>query len=109
MFLRRCERHKNGKCHTYWALVESYRTARGSRQRVVAYLGELAPSQKSGWAQLGQVFSGKKKKRPDPSLFDPPVWDEPADDDNQQWNLVGVASSGGMVRQYRSQVAPTRC
>jgi hypothetical protein len=36
MFLRRCERRKNGKSHTYWALVESIRTARGSRQRVVA-------------------------------------------------------------------------
>jgi len=41
MFLRRCKRKKNGKQHTYWALVESYRTARGFCQRVVAYLGEL--------------------------------------------------------------------
>jgi transposase len=48
---------------------------------VVAYLGELAPSQKSGWAQLGRVFSGKRKRRPDRSLFDPPRWDEPADDE----------------------------
>jgi hypothetical protein len=36
MFLRRFQRRKNGKPHTYWALVESYRTAKGSRQRVVA-------------------------------------------------------------------------
>jgi hypothetical protein len=41
MYLRRCYRHKNGKRHAYWALVESYRTARGPRQRVVAYLGEM--------------------------------------------------------------------
>ena len=41
MYLRRCYRRKNGKRHAYWALVESYRTARGPRQRVVAYLGEL--------------------------------------------------------------------
>lgn len=40
MFLRRCYRHKSGKRHAYWALVESYRTARGPRQRVVAYLGQ---------------------------------------------------------------------
>lgn len=38
MFLRRCHRRKNGKVHTYWALVESSRMARGSRQRVVAIL-----------------------------------------------------------------------
>jgi len=41
MYLRRCHRIKDGKRHAYWALVESYRTARGPRQRVVAWLGEL--------------------------------------------------------------------
>ena len=41
MYLRRCYRTKDGKRHGYWALVESYRTARGPRQRVVAYLGEI--------------------------------------------------------------------
>ena len=54
MFLRRCKRRKNGKQHTYWALVESYRTAGGSRQRVVAYLGELKNNEESGWAQLAE-------------------------------------------------------
>ena len=48
MFLRRCKRRKNGKQHTYWALVESYRTTGGSRQRVVAYLGELKNNEESG-------------------------------------------------------------
>jgi transposase len=41
MYLRRCYRNKDGKRHAYWALVESYRTARGPRQRVMAWLGEL--------------------------------------------------------------------
>lgn len=41
MYLRRCDRRKDGKRHAYWALVESYRTARGPRQRVVSYLGEM--------------------------------------------------------------------
>jgi transposase len=41
MYLRRCYRQKDGKRHGYWALVESYRTSRGPRQRVVAYLGEM--------------------------------------------------------------------
>jgi hypothetical protein len=48
MFVRRCERRKSGKTHSYWALVESYRTATGSRQRVVTDLGELKLSQKPG-------------------------------------------------------------
>ncbi len=41
MFIRPCYRQKDGQRHAYWALVESYRTERGPRQRVVAYLGQL--------------------------------------------------------------------
>ena len=41
MYLRRCYRRKDGKRHAYWALVESYRTERGPRQRVVAWLGGM--------------------------------------------------------------------
>jgi len=74
MFLRRCQRRKSGKTHTYWAVVESFRTAKGSRQRVVAYLGELKPSQKNGWAYLGNHL--KPVERPAPSLFDPPAPEE---------------------------------
>jgi transposase len=79
MFLRRCLRRKNGKTHTYWSLVESYRTGRGSRQRVVAYLGELKRGEQSGWVQFGQKLSGKY--RPQRSLFDPPPYDEPAEEE----------------------------
>jgi len=41
MFIRPCYREKDGQRHAYWALVESYRTERGPRQRTVAYLGRL--------------------------------------------------------------------
>lgn len=41
MFLRRKCRHKDGKPHYYWELVESYRTERGPRQRVVSHLGDM--------------------------------------------------------------------
>ena len=81
MFLKRCSLRKNGKNHVYWSLVESYRTARGSRHRVVAYLGELSGGEQSGWAQLGRTLTGKRKTRPEPSLFDPPLYDEPTDDE----------------------------
>lgn len=39
MFVRWKCRHKDGKPHYYWELVESYRTERGPCQRVVAHLG----------------------------------------------------------------------
>ena len=41
MFIRQCLRVVKGKREAYWALVESYRTARGPRQRIVAWLGRL--------------------------------------------------------------------
>lgn len=88
MFLRRCERRKNGKQHTYWALVESYRTARGSRQRIVAYIGELKADEQNGWVQLGRRLD--KKSRPQPSLFDPPHYDDPIDEESVEVDLKGV-------------------
>ena len=54
MYVRRCYRAKNGKRHAYWALVESNRTARGPRQRVVAYLGELDEHGRIGVQQAVQ-------------------------------------------------------
>jgi transposase len=41
MYVRPCYRKKDGKRHAYWALVESSRTARGPRQRIVAWLGAM--------------------------------------------------------------------
>lgn len=63
MFLRPCYRRKNGKRHAYWALVESHRTERGPRQRVVAYLGQAdAPARRRTKAAAGQSNG--------PSLFE---------------------------------------
>src|SRR5436190_3937557 len=88
MFLRRYDRRKDGKIHSYWALVESYRTGQGSRQRIVAYLGELKPGEESGWAKLGRDLDGKAP--PSPTLFDPPA-DDTADPDDTVWvELRGV-------------------
>lgn len=41
MYIRPITINKNGKRHGYWALVESYRTERGPRQRVISYLGQV--------------------------------------------------------------------
>jgi len=63
MFIKRCTRKKNGKPHTYWQLVESYRTPRGPRHRVVAYLGELDKSDRRGWGRLALQLDGKAAAR----------------------------------------------
>ena len=49
MFLRQYHRTKDGTRHTYFALVEAQRTARGPRQRIVAPLGELTRDQQRCW------------------------------------------------------------
>ena len=51
MFIRQCTRRINGKQQAYWALVESHRTARGPRQRVVAWLGKLDEAGRLGVQQ----------------------------------------------------------
>ena len=73
MFIRQCYRTKNGKRHGYWALVESYRTARGPRQRVVAWLGKLDEAGRLGVQQaaddathVDQSTSSPAAKRPQP-------------------------------------------
>lgn len=74
MFIRPCYREKDGKRHAYWALVESYRTARGPRQRVVAYLGELTEQKRRGVKRAATGTSSEPRE-----LFDAPsepVWVE---------------------------------
>jgi hypothetical protein len=54
VYLRRCYRKKQNKRHAYWALVESYRTAGGPRQGVVAYLGEMDEAGRIGVQHAAQ-------------------------------------------------------
>lgn len=41
MYLRRHRKKVAGEEYGYWSLVESMRTARGPRQRIVATIGKL--------------------------------------------------------------------
>ena len=74
MFIRPCFRRKNGKRHAYWALMESYRTERGPRQRVVAYLGQLDEAHRLGMHEAAAGTAGMHQKR----FFDDtrPAWVE---------------------------------
>jgi transposase len=61
-------------------MAETHRTARGPRQRIVAYLGELTESEQSGFAQLAARLpwqASETQGNPSPklvqrTLFDPP-------------------------------------
>lgn len=68
MFLRRYQRTKDGKKHAYFALVESQRTERGPRQRIVAQLGELTEDQERKW-QRTAVFHSRHEDGEELPLF----------------------------------------
>ena len=91
MFIRPCYRNKEGKRHAYWALVESYRTERGPRQRVVAYLGQLDEAGRLG---LREAAEGRGDQRQQ-SLFD---------DTQPQW--VKVNAKGVRVENCRQFGGP---
>ena len=63
MFLRRYTRNKDGKAHTYYALVESMRTEAGPRQHVVAYLGELNHDQQGRWQRTVVIYNRQGDSR----------------------------------------------
>ena len=57
MFLRRIERKKDGKVHSYWSIVENKRVSGGRMvQRHVLYLGEINSSQAAAWRKAIEVF-----------------------------------------------------
>ncbi len=75
MYLRRCYRAKDGKRHAYWALVKSVRTAKGPRQKVVAYLGDLDEAGRLGVQQAAAVARDGSTQQP--RMFDRPAAVEP--------------------------------
>lgn len=75
MYLRRCRRNKGERDHVYWELVESYRTERGPRQRVISYLGDVGEAKRLGVQQAARGEPGSWQSR----LFDEqgdPEWVE---------------------------------
>lgn len=51
MFIRPYYKKVDGKRQAYWALIESYRTERGPRNRIVAWLGKLDEAGRLGMQQ----------------------------------------------------------
>lgn len=84
MYIRQCFRTRNGKRHAYWALVESHRTARGPRQRVVAWLGNLDAAGRTG---VHEVADGQDASEPPRQLT---LFDEETPDAEPRWVHVNA-------------------
>ena len=63
MYLRKCHVSKDKTGHLYWQLVESYRTERGPRQRVVAYLGDMEEAGRAGVMAAARGEGGAHQAR----------------------------------------------
>src|SRR6202045_1758710 len=70
MLLRRTERHKNGKTHSYRNEVDN-KVRHGGRvvQRHVLYLGEINSSQAAAWRKAIEVFDVDAGRARTLSLF----------------------------------------
>jgi transposase len=63
-------RHKDGKEHRYFSIVESRRVARRRVvHRTVVYLGEINDSQQAAWRKTLEVFDEKEQEFATLSLF----------------------------------------
>ncbi|HEX3998429.1 MAG TPA: hypothetical protein VHX65_07765, partial [Pirellulales bacterium] len=60
---------RHGQREAYWALVESFRTERGPRQRTVAYLGLMDEAGRLGVEQAADP----KSSSPQRELFSEPT------------------------------------
>lgn len=98
MYLRKVQPRGRGRKQVYWELVESYRTAKGSRQRTVAYLGKLNRRQVSGWQKLSDQLAGVAP--PLPGLFDDAADKAGADGASDHFELVDL--NGVQVRRLRN-------
>ena len=76
MFIRQQFKNVSGKRVAYWALVEAYRTERGPRQRVVAWLGKLDEAGRLGIKQAADEQSSSSQRTLFPGSDPEPEWVE---------------------------------
>jgi transposase len=99
MFIRQCYRKKNGTRHAYWALVESYRSEHGPRQRVVAWLGKLDEAGRLGVQQAAEGNQAAAASENQLTLFD-----EESEETEPRW--VEVNTSAVRVENCRQFGGP---
>ena len=91
MYLRHCRATNRTSASVYWELVESYRTERGPRQRVVAYRGDVTEAERLGAQQAAEDHKGYWQSR----LFDEDPEPERVEIDTQRIRVGRVRAFGG--------------
>ena len=107
MFLRQCFRNKDGKRHAYWALVESFRTDAGPRQRIVAWLGKLDEAGRLGIEQAARDANSTHSKTSTTARDDQlPLFNRQVDEAPAEPQWVEVNASGVRVENCRQFGGP---
>jgi transposase len=91
MYLKRCGQTKSKQDGAYWELVESCRTERGPRQRVVSYLGNVGEAKRLGVQQAATGEVGSWQSR----LFDEEGEPEWVEIDTKRVHAERVRDFGG--------------
>jgi transposase len=103
MFIRQYTCCENGKRQAYWALVESYRAARGPRQRVVAWLGRLDEAGRLGMRRAAETAA--KASTPRTAIeSQPALFEEESPEPEPRW--VEVNAAGVRVENCRQLGGP---
>jgi transposase len=124
MFLRDTNRHKDGKDHRYYSVVDTCRVRDGRTvQKTLLYLGEINDSQKAAWVRTIEVVEGREKR---PIALFPEDRDIPAGVDNglklrmeglelcrpRQWGACWLAcvlwDRLGLSEFWRQRLPPSR-
>jgi len=114
MYIRKITRKKDGKTHGYWALVQCRRTARGPRQHVVAYLGEMDEAGRIG---VKKAAEGHPDHQVDLLENVAPKWvevnvravrTERVRDFGDVWLALELLKRLGLVEFFRQVIPPGR-
>jgi transposase len=100
MFLRCSKRHKDGKIHHYWSVVENRRCLDDRIvQRHVLYLGELNGIQEASWRKTVELFGADDDVPQQVALF--PEEFAPAQIGAEEFPIVRIRLSAMSLRRPR--------
>ena len=102
MFLRRNRRRYKGETYGYWSLVETVRTARGPRHRLVASLVKLPgldQQHRHGWDNLANLLDGKESGSEQRIFADLSEQVAPPSSSQPEWREVDIR--GLLVERVR--------
>ena len=93
MFLRRSRRRYKGETYEYWSLVETVRTERGPRDRLVASVGKLPGLDRKhrySWDNLASLLDGTEPSSEQSTFADLSAQGPTATSDQPQWAEVDI-------------------